>query len=294
MKGISGEETPFKQKDFKALLQHHINICSSIIPRQSWASQDYRYFDMFGGPGIIHENGETIYGSPVIFLNTIREFSLPYLADIVEQDMITFLDLQAIINSPLVRLHNGDSQTVYKRFLSPNKKQYGLLYLDPDMSEDGFDLSFTIAKDFSTYYPMMDILFYISANNIKRIAGVKNTPDLQERLSPISKKHWVIRTLKTKFQYTFLIGTNFIAPFVWSNKEFYSIQSPEGKAIFDKANFTREELKKKIQPELTGLTGLMQNIYSIPHLELSERKRFGGLMAFAKSAIKDQLRKYIT
>ena len=293
MKGVSGEETPFKQKDFKVLLQHHINICSIVIKKNAWASQAYRYFDMFGGPGIIHENGETIKGSPVIFLDVIRESSLFYWADIVEQDVATFSDLSSVLHSPQIRLHHGNSQMIYTKFLMPSRKQYGLLYLDPDMSESGFDLSFTIAKDFSIAYPMLDILFYISANNIKRIASAKGTPNLQARLEPIKKSSWVIRTLKTKFQYTFLIGTNFSRPFEWAGKGFHDVNSMNGKAIFDRANFTKDELKKKNQPPLTGLTELMQSTCITPRLGLSERKRFGGLGEYARDVIKGQLRKYI-
>lgn len=168
------------------------------------------------------------------------------------------------------------------------------------MSEDGFDLSFKIAKDFALCYPRLDILLYVSANNIKRIAGArrlqppegaKDTPCLVDRLESIQKRDWIIRTLRDKFQYTFLVGTNFKGPFDWRGRGFYDVKSSQGQHILDKANYTKEQVKKKYQPPLTGL---MQSTSDIPHLELSERKRFGGLGGYVKDAVKGQLRKFIT
>lgn len=291
MKGINGKETPYKQNDFSDLLRHHINICLKVINKNSWASQFYQYFDMFGGPGLIRDNGKTIEGSPVIFSKVIREFPILYRANIVEQDLITFDQLKTAVQDPHVKLHCGNSREVYKRFLVSSPKQFGLLYLDPDMGEKGFDLSFEIARDFSLYYPYLDILLYISANNIKRIAGAKGTLSLAERLEPIKKKHQVIRTLKDKFQFTFLILTDYKEPFTWANRGFYDVKSSQGQHILDKANYTKDQVKKKYQPPLTGL---MESTSDIPDLELSERKRFGGLGESVKDAIKDQLRKFIT
>lgn len=292
MKGINGQETPYKQADFRDLLRHHINVCSNVMRKQSsWASQVYYYFDMFGGPGLIRDNGLIIEGSPVIFSKIIREFPLRYTANIIEQDEATYTQLKATIQNQFIKLHCGNSKDLYGQFLVSKPNQYGLLYLDPDMSEDGFDLSFEIARDFSIYYPRLEILLYISANNIKRIAGAKDTPCLIDRLEPIKKKHWIIRTLKSKFQYTFLVGTNFETPFDWKSRGFYSIRSSQGRHILDKANYTKEQVKKKYQPHLTGL---MQNTSNIQSLELSESKRFGGLAGYVKDAIKGRLRKFIT
>ena len=294
MKGISGKETPYKQNDFSDLLRHHVNVCSKVINRHSWASQFYQYFDMFGGPGLILDNGKTIEGSPVIFSKVIREFPILYRANIVEQDKAIFAQLKATVQNQHIKLHYGNSGEIYKSLLISNSKQFGLLYLDPDMSEDGFDLSFKIARDFALCYPRLDILLYVSANNIKRIAGAKDTPCLVDRLRPIQKTDWVIRTLRDKFQYTFLIGTNYSKPFTWGSRGFFDARSPQGQAILERANYTDKQIKKKHQPPLPHLTGLMQSTSDIPYLELSEQKRFGGLGGYVKDAIKGQLRKFIT
>lgn len=99
MKGINGKETPYKQNDFSDLLHHHINICLKVINKNPWASQFYQYFDMFGGPGLIRDNGKTVEGSPVIFSKVIREFPILYRANIVEQDEAIFATLQATVQN---------------------------------------------------------------------------------------------------------------------------------------------------------------------------------------------------
>lgn len=247
VKGINGKETPYKQDDFRELLNHHINVCFPII-NKSWTTGFYHYFDMFAGPGIL-DNG--IKGSPVIFQETIAQYLLDYQADIVEQDKAIFEQLQLHKKSSQVRLYLSDSKNIYRNFLiTKNSKQYGLLYLDPDMSEDGFDLSFEIAEKFSIYYPRLDILFYISANNIKRIRSAKGTQTLIQRLAPIKKSDWIIRTLRDKFQYTFLIGTNYPKPFCWKKRGFYDVKSKEGQAILEKANYTIDEINRGLQPFL--------------------------------------------
>ena len=258
MKGVNGRETKEKQDDFRALLSHHINVCRRVLNKHKWANQSYHYFDIFGGPGVIRENGENINGSPLIFADIATRYGISYEAKVFENDQQRFDSLKANLSKYRIAPIFGDSGQSIGDFLPayPNRKIYGMLYCDPAMDEAGFDLSFDIATKFSTSYPTIDIIMYISANNIKRISGAKGTPSLIDRLAPINKNSWVIRTLRDKFQYTFIIGTNYIKPFVWGNKGFFDVNSAEGQRIITKANYTKDYLKKKLQMPLIGL---MQN-----------------------------------
>jgi hypothetical protein len=250
IKGVCGEETRNKQKDFEDLLNHHIKISWGVINRNRWwANKEYHYFDMFGGPGLFTDDLGIYYGSPVIFQNVATKNGVDFAADVFERDLIFHDELSQNITTPKIRIHRKDSAN-YRGLLKRDGTQFGLLYCDPDMSEKGFDLSFEIAASFAKHYPKIDILIYISATNIKRIINSKGGPMLRQRLFSIKKEEWIIRSLRDRHQYTFLLGTNYGSPFEWAKRNFFNTNSVKGKEILDKANYTNDQLRLMYQPHL--------------------------------------------
>lgn len=248
LKGVYSRETPQKQHDFRAILNHHINVCQRIFEKYSYRSQ-YRYIDIFGGPGLYGG----IEGSPLIFKQLAVGTGLSYQADIFEIDPGRYASLVKSLNSNgPIKVTLGNGCELFKN-LTIGPKQYGLLYCDPPQDEDTFDRSFELMTYASERYSRLDLMLYVSATNLKRIRAYKGTPFLSERFKPINKKHWAIRRLRDQQQYTFLIGTNYIEWAEWHNRGFFKIASPQGKQILEKADLTNDELKKRYQPPLTGL-----------------------------------------
>lgn len=287
LKGVYGPETQWKQRDFRAILSHHIDVCRRIFEKHRNYSSIYRYVDIFGGPGLY----DGIEGSPLIFRQLAMGTGLSYQADIFEIDPGRYASLVKNLGpNGHIKVTLGNGCELFRN-LFIGTQQYGLLYCDPPQDENTFDRSFELMTYASLRYLHLDLMLYVSATNLKRIRVYKGTPFLSERLKPINKQYWAIRHLKDQQQYTFLIGTNYIEWAKWRKRGFFDVDSPEGKRILEKADLTNDELKKRYQPPLTGL---MQSTSDTPNLELSERKRFGGLGESVKDAIKGQLRKFIT
>lgn len=283
--GVCGKDTPIKQDHFKTIIKHHIDVCQLVFKKHQWACRDYRYIDVFGGPGFF----EGMKGSPVIFQEVATAASLSYDADIIEKDPDNYRELRRYVReSSHYRVHLGDNSDVLPQ-LGARKNQFGLVYFDPPQDDHTVPLSFDLMRQCAARWKYIDLMLYISPALLKRTRMINGYQPIEEYLSKIDKKYWIIRSLIGKHQWTFLIGTNYPDWANWEKAGFYPIDSPKGRIVFDRANLTKEEFKKKVQP---GLTGLMQNTCSIPHLELSERKQSSGPGAFAKGVIAGLLRKF--
>lgn len=282
--GVSGFDTSIKQADFRAILAHHIDVCQSIFNGFQNHSI-YRYIDTFGGPGC----PDGINGSPLIFQELAQQKSISYDADIFEMDFNNYSSLKDYLN-PAIKVHFGDGSQLIKS-MSIGKSQYGLLYCDPPQTPESFLQSIEIIKYAARHYQKLDLMLYISGRLYKAHKTFKDLPYITEVMDTVDKKHWAIRKLRTGQQWTFLIGTNYIKWADWRKRGLYPIDSPEGRNCLEHLNLTRDEIKKKIQPPLTGL---MQSTCNTPNLRLSERKPSSGLKAFVSGVIGGLLRKYIT
>lgn len=282
--GVSGNDTEIKQADFRDILAHHLDVCQLIFN----GFQDrsiYRYIDIFGGPGC----PDGIMGSPVIFQELVQKTAMTYDADVFELNPESHSSLKGYLKPP-IRVHLGDASRLVK-LLQIGKSQYGLLYCDPPQTPESFLQSIEIMKYAAQRYRKLDLMLYISGRLYKAHKTFKDLPYITEVMSAIDKQHWAIRKLRTGQQWTFLIGTNYIKWADWRKRGLYPIDSPEGLHCLEHLNLTRDEIKKKVQPYLTGL---MQSTSSIPDLELSEHKPSKELMERVKDAIKGRLRKFIT
>jgi len=93
----------------------------------------------------------------------------------------------------------------------------------------------------------------LSATAIKRIrrspqTGLNET--LEESLSKIDKKYWLIRQPEGQHQWTFLIGSRGFQWQEWRKEKSYRLDSEIGQEIMFKLNLTEQEFKDHIQPRL--------------------------------------------
>lgn len=293
MKGICGSETRDKQRDFQAIISHHLTVVRNIRRKHGWVHQKYLYIDAFAGPGIYSYRQQTIQGSPVIFFNAARLTSLRWAMVAIENDPDNFnnlsLSLPPSLNYSLV---NDDNLTWLKQLSTrvDSSNTFGMLYCDPPNTEDTIEGSFELMERMAQLYEKVDLMVYISPTTLKRIRTSKDSvKSLIDRMDPIKKEYWAIREMRGKHQWTFLIGTNYIKWADWRALGIHPVNSPAGREILKRANYTKSELKKSVQPPLTGL---MQNTSSTPNFELSERKPSTEPVVSVKSAVANLLRKF--
>lgn len=238
--GLCSRETPEKERDFRLILKNQLRVCNQI-PR----CERYHFIDAFGGPGswLCSENGRII-GSPLIFQELAQMFPKRYKADIIEQDKDSYSSLARYISDPQIVSHFGNAKEVINQIeLFPDWQTFGLVYCDPPMTQETIELSFEIMAKISQHYRMVDVMLYVGSTWMKRVNQCGG--HLSQGKAKVDKHGWVIRELRGKAQYTFLIGTNWTKWAEWGRLGFYNINSPRGKKIFEIADNTRSELKEK-------------------------------------------------
>jgi three-Cys-motif partner protein len=236
--------TAQKNEDFQYILHLHIKITRATLYRNPWASKRYHYFDITAGPG----GGQFGLGSPLIFMGEIGLAEIPYQAVFIDQDERACERLTTALSPYMsqgrISVHCGNHHEILKKYIfdgRPDNKQFGLIYDDPSGQIPSFDL----LADFATCHHRIDILVYVSSTNIKRQYHCNLCScnlRLDEYIKRIPKRVWLIREPQGCHQWTFLIGTNWDSFPAFKNKGFYYIDSPEGQAILERANYTREEL----------------------------------------------------
>lgn len=238
--GLCGKETPNKEHDFWAVMKHHLNVCSNI----QWCRR-YHFIDVFAGRGVWKcEDVGPLTGSPVLFQKLAQMFPKPYKGDIIEIDENSYNSLVKYITDPHIKVHLGSADDIIKQIdWLPPKGTYGIAYCDPPMTIPTIELSFAIMAAISRYYPTVDVMLYIASTPMKRVNQCGG--HLSEGIKKVNKKGWVIRELQAKFQYTFLIGTNWTKWAEWKNLGFHNIESPRGRKIFEIADSTKDELEEK-------------------------------------------------
>ena len=79
-------ETPTKQRHFAGFLTMQMLASKGVMdnPHNKWLQRDYyQYIDLYAGPGTW---GDGQLGSPLIFLERIERYDLPYRAHFFEID----------------------------------------------------------------------------------------------------------------------------------------------------------------------------------------------------------------
>ena len=245
--------TYFKQLHLGAILQTHMRICQAIFVKREWPDKTYHYFDLNAGPGLYAHNGLIIKGSPLIFTETLLSVGLKCQAHFFEiRDEFRTQLFQNLAQYTTkakfsISLHGDHNQFLPCYFDPPNvlrpKKRYGLIYADPAGSIPPFELLSRFFEGKS--YTQLDVLIYISPTNLKRQLKSPSCPvqkRLEDYLRLIPKRYWIVREPYGQHQWTFLIGTNWTDFPVFERLGFCRWDSPKGKEIFAKLNYTNEEL----------------------------------------------------
>lgn len=231
--------TATKQEHFRGLLRLHLNAARGIMSRYGGK---YLYFDINAGCGCV--NGHQ--GSPVIFAEEVAKQAIEYEAFMLEREPDNALALsERLMSDTRCHIITGDHhQTLMTLRPGWSRDYHGLLYCDPNGIPP-----FELLGDFSRIraYRKIDILIYLSANNVKRVSQVFHRNRLRESIGLIDKKIWLVRAKQGREQWTLLLGSNWLHFPQWERKGFYRLDSERGQAIFAELNHTKTELKEMTQ-----------------------------------------------
>lgn len=242
------EYTQVKEDHYASILGWQVNVAIKAMHNQykPW-HKTYLLIDATAGSGILEGD---IEGSPLRALRVMDAKGIDYRAVFVEQDLTACASLHsALFGRKRSEVRNTPYQQIIGEFCKqPDPLQLGVLYIDPNGTPD-----FEALKQFAGSFPAMEVLISVTANGVKR-AG-KTDADLGEWIKRIGKRHWLIRELYTKWQWTFLFGSNypgFSKPY--ERIGLYPTTSETGRMYLDRASLSKEELRKKVQPPLIELT----------------------------------------
>lgn len=260
-------ETEAKENDFRGLLRMHAKICGGIFRR--WPPRKpYLYVDLYAGPGLLPYEGREFDGSPLIAREVFAKAGIPYEAVHFEQDEDVAAQLaeklwtpKSIVDTTFAdpedaQIIVGRCQDEFPCWLARQGRQrdrYGLVYADPVKDEIPHEVLNCAAR----VMPKVDLLSYVAATQYKRRRGEdlhRNghtaLPLLSDHIRAVDKKYAVVRTPRAQNQYTFVLWSNWENFPEWTNRGFYSLDSPSGQSILEKLTMTRAERFDKYQMPL--------------------------------------------
>lgn len=229
------QDTLLKQENLKYILDVQFKIFNSIIAKHKWVNKKLFYADIYAGDGGINNRD----GSPIIFEKICSQHKIFCNPVFIEENPVTTKRLESKIKSPVI---NDKNENILP-LLYPLKNQLGLIYVDPNG-----DPNFNIIEDFykKPNTQMIDLLIYFSGTTIKRAykaPTAKRNISLEENIKRIPKKKWLFRSPTGKFQWSFLLGTNWIDIPKYKKLGFYEIDSLLGQSVLSTLNYTKNELR---------------------------------------------------
>ena len=239
--GYSGV-TPIKQKHFREVLAAHLKITQHVIDR--WRrnghkhDHKYNYYDLTAGAGY-DENDNP--GSPIIFLQMIKNMDMPYNAVFLEENKKHAEELQNVVNQKAWVINSDYCNELMKCDDRLHKRKFGLLYVDPNGIFDVESIKY-FTNIFT--YATIDILINCNSTAIKRVrisSRHQEKRTLYERMVEIKKTKWLVRKPEGKHQWTFLLGTNMRKFPEFKKINFVDLNSDEGQDIFNYINLTKSE-----------------------------------------------------
>ena len=230
------ETTKRKYRQFEYLINVHVVITKKIIEKHLWTSREYFFVDMNAGPGILDNKK----GSPVLFMDAAKKARIDFEAYFIDICQENIKSLREIFDGEKCEILQVDNE----KFLLDQAKQpmekrkYGLIYADPNGIAN-FDL---LGEFFQhSKFSCIDVAINCNATAIKRLKKFK----LEDCISKINKKHWMLCEPASAHQWTILVGTNWINFPTFEKIGFYRINTKEGQEFFRKANFTKAELAER-------------------------------------------------
>lgn len=233
-----GQYTLDKQFGLEMLFKYHMSVVREVLGNHPNFPQIYHYIDTNAGSG--HNEELDCDGSPLIYEKEIRQIGIGGKSWLIEREPENADILRDLVGGEIII---GDNRDVLHGIIARLPwRAFGLLYHDPNTVPD-FDLLTKACRNSRMY--KMDILIRCSGTSIKRARSAY--PDkfcnLQEYLSKINKKYWLVRRLAhgDRHQWTFLFGTNWKDIKDWKKRGFYRIDSAEGKQILHTITYTAPE-----------------------------------------------------
>lgn len=293
----SSTETPVKYEDFRALLGIYLRVSLAIMQKETWTHPEYLYFDLNAGCG---RNDDGSIGSPLIFRDVADKIGLPFSAWLFEGHGPTAVKLaRAIGDDPRFTIVYGDHRTTVADVArsTGHRNAYGLIYADPNNGL--LETSAPVVRELLEALPRnyVDVLWYGSGSNVKRVAGAHGHARLIPQIEEIGKACWYLREPRAKHQWTFGFGTN------WKGApkpglRFGKIGTELGDAYAQQLNETNDERRAKVSPPLPFLLpdlvtpgiGTIPSTSGIPAFGRSVRMRSRELEGGASDADPGQLR----
>lgn len=231
-------ETEAKEEDFRGVLNMHVGICKAIGSR--FPTLPYLYADLYAGPGHLEFDGRRFLGSPLIAQELLTKHSLPYLALHFERDLDTAARLCDALGSEQ-SVFATSCQVGFATWLEHQRvesNRYGLIYSDPINAEIPHEL----LNEAAAKLPRVDILSYVAANQYKRRRGVDpSRPFLSDHIRAIEKKIVLIREPIGKWQWTFILWSNWVKFPEWQRRGFYRLDSAKGESILERLDLSKRE-----------------------------------------------------
>jgi len=238
------DHTLYKQKYLKEIITTIGSAINKIVnkPNFQWADKRFHWIDAFSGSGKYTEKG--VDGSPLIFQQVMKENGWRYSARCIdiEKSHIESLNHHVGYDTNFELIH-GDGYQKTTEILSKFRSNcFGAVYLDPNGNLD-WDAVAKISHEI-TNAKRIDFLFHIPATTVKRdyYAGRKDC-NLIQSLKNINKKHWYVcypPQAGSRFQWIFLLGTNFDNWKGLQNKGFLNIET-DGQALINKFNHSKTD-----------------------------------------------------
>ena len=241
------------QSDYTKVKQHHFSVIVStfltaakgMLTRNRGDHEQYfLYVDLYAGSG---ENMDNVPGSPIIFHEAAKKAQICTLPILVEENEYSVKQLQDklfSVGANYFKIKNTNNEDFVEMMIKQpvRKSTYGLVYLDPN-GIPNFELLRRLSE--VRQYYKLDFLINCPATAIKRAIGnvkCKQQSRLFEELKTIKKTNWMIREPIGKWQWTFIIGTNWNDPPQFKKHKFWPIDSAEGQKIVKYLSYNKQEL----------------------------------------------------
>jgi len=236
------DDTERKHQAFESFMRWHTRMAAGVIAAHGG---HYIYADLTAGPGVYTGNGHTFYGSPLRALPLVSENFAYWHALLCEREELEWASLRrsvadlsarGAIDPVLVAVRHGDNRDIapaWCRALGP--KNYGVVFND----ENGvphFDLLAELSG--LPQLHLTEFVIYLPATAVKWDRRVYQRATLLERLTTIKKRFWLIREPEGRWQWSFLVGTNWPKYPEWTKGGLHRLDSARGTAIFERLNLT--------------------------------------------------------
>jgi len=228
--------TPIKQDNLRGLLRTHFMVCKGIMARMKFVDQTYHWFDITAGCGH-DECGNP--GSATIFYEEAIRAGINFKAVMIDlnEDHCRQLN-EKIPQGDNIDIRCGDHNQILPEYFGESTQwKLGMIYADAN-GIPSFDILAKASRVNS--FKRTDILINCPATAIKRKGASR--VELCDSINAINKKEWVIRTPKGAWQWSFLIGSNWMDFPAWQTQGFYSIRTDMGKLVMAYISKTKQEM----------------------------------------------------